>query len=224
MAESIEPLVRAWLAARSHVRGLPMPVADHGGYRIDTFSVAETARWVFPRMDAGLADLGRRITAPRHFLKLCGTDAALRAALPAYWRLHDHACFMIAGDAPPERPPPAGYRVESVRRDAVIAVRIVTADTGDLAASGYAADTGDAFVYDRIGTAPGHRRRGLGHALMAALRRGKTRGGAPELLVATADGRALYETLGWRVLSPYATASIPEAPPSRLSRAACQRR
>ena len=29
-------LVRGWLAARSLARGLPAPVADHGGWRVDT--------------------------------------------------------------------------------------------------------------------------------------------------------------------------------------------
>jgi hypothetical protein len=32
---------------------------------------------------------------------------------------------------------------------------------------------------------------------------------ATELLVATEAGKSLYETLGWRMISPYATAVLP---------------
>ncbi|NUS38217.1 MAG: GNAT family N-acetyltransferase, partial [Lysobacter sp.] len=86
----------------------------------------------------------------------------------------------------------------------------VLASDGGIAAHGTAAQTGDAFIYDRIETSPGHRRKGLGMAVMAALASTKESATTPQLLVATADGRALYETLGWTVLTPIAAAVIPE--------------
>jgi GNAT superfamily N-acetyltransferase len=82
----------------------------------------------------------------------------------------------------------------------------ILGEDGTLAASGYAAETSEAFVFDRIVTAPAHRRRGLGAGVMAALRAMRSRHDVPELLVATEEGRCLYQRLGWRVLSPYATA------------------
>lgn len=199
-------LLHAWLAARSIARGLPAPVADHGGFRVDTGSEAETVRWVFPQV-AGLGVLARTIAVPRHVLKLCGTDEELRAVLPAGWQLHALSYFMTAAGHSGEAPVPAGYAVERNCSAAVTAVRI-RALTGEIAASGYAAETGDAFVYDRILTAAGHRRRGLGRAVMAALHQAKRNSRTPGLLVATEAGRALYETLGWRTISPYSTASI----------------
>ena len=75
--------------------------------------------------------------------------------------------------------------------------------------SGFAADTAEAFVYDRILTALDHRRKGLGRALTTALRETRRDPNLPELLVATANGRALYRTMGWETLSTYSTASIP---------------
>jgi len=33
---------------------------------------------------------------------------------------------------------------------------------------------------------------------------------SPELLVATEDGRSLYVRLGWTVIAPFATATIPD--------------
>ena len=71
------------------------------------------------------------------------------------------------------------------------------------------------FVYDRIETAPAHRRRGLGRAVMAALADARRSRAASQVLVATDDGRALYARLGWSVYSTFATAVIPEDPANR---------
>ena len=196
---ALDPLLFAWLAARSIARGLPLPVASHGGYRVDTRSDTETARWVFAKPGPALEALARAIHAPRHFVKSCVTPDALHAALPGGWHVQPPGYFMIAGDAPHEPALAAGYQLETERRGAVIAVRVIAAD-GDLAASGHAAETAEA-----------HRRRGLGGVVMAALHRTKQRRDTPELLVATEDGRALYTRLGWRVLAPFSTGSIPDA-------------
>jgi GNAT superfamily N-acetyltransferase len=210
MSMRVDPtMLHAWLTARSLARGLPAPVADHGGFRVDTNSDAEIRRWVFPHMVDGLVELARTINAPGHLLKLCGTEDELRSALPAGWRLHSQAYFMSAGQSGVERPLPSGYDIAADRDGAVTAVRIRAGD-GELAASGYAAEADGVFVYDRIVTAAAHRRKGLGGALMTALRREKQNRQAPELLVASEDGRALYASLGWRTISPYNTASVAE--------------
>lgn len=186
-------------------RGLPSPVADHGGFRIDTNSDVETARWVFAAAGPELAKLARSIEKPGYFIKLCGTAESLRRALPAGWTILPPAYFMQARTEPAPQPLPEGYRVESERSGMVTAIRILT-EADALAASGYAAETSAAFAYDRIATQPPHRRKGLGRTLMTALHAAKTCSDTPELLVATEDGRALYSTLGWEIISPYATA------------------
>ncbi len=89
-------LVFAWQAAHSIARGSPAPVHDRGGIRVDTRSETETTRWVFPRMCDGLREIAQAITAPRHVLKLCGTDEALRSALPDRWEIQPTNHFMIA--------------------------------------------------------------------------------------------------------------------------------
>lgn len=207
---AVDPtILRAWLAARSIARGLPAPIADGGGFRIDTGTGSEVGRWVFPQVDARLVELGRTL-APGHLLKLCGTPDELRSALPGRWRVHPRAWFMAAGPEAAAGLVPDPYVLECDRRGPIVAARMWTA-AGALAASGFAAETCDAFVYDRIVTAPEHRRRGLAAAVMAALGRARRNRAAPQLLVATESGRALYAALGWRILSPYATASIDEA-------------
>lgn len=60
-------------------------------------------------------------------------------------------------------------------------------------------------VVDQVETAPDQRRRGLGRLVMrrltqAALDQGATVG----VLDATADGQALYESLGWAAQAPLA--------------------
>ncbi|WP_225881891.1 GNAT family N-acetyltransferase [Streptomyces aureocirculatus] len=58
---------------------------------------------------------------------------------------------------------------------------------------------GETVVVDRVVTHEPHRRRGLGGFVMGALTdEALNRGATLGVLGATEDGRALYETLGWR--------------------------
>ena len=210
-------MLHAWLSARSVARQLPPPVPEHGGHRVDTGTTDEVARWVFPQVNDGLAFLAHSIEEPCYLLKVCGTAEELRAVLPGRWRVHAPGHFMQSGTEWTDAPVSGGYTITLERHGAVAEVRI-RSDAGDLAASGYAAETSEAFVYDRIVTEPAHRRKGLARAVMAALRRAKQCRHTPELLVATENGRALYATLGWRTVSPYSTTSIAES--SQFSRIA----
>ncbi|UZK64644.1 GNAT family N-acetyltransferase [Sphingomonas sp. M1-B02] len=200
-------ILNAWLSARSIARGLPLPIPACGGFRVDTNSDSEVARWVFPRMGPGLEELARSISEPLYLLKLCGAADELRAVLPTGWQLYAPGYFMRATCAPTARPLPDGYAIKTKRIGTVLEAQIFF-ETGVLAASGYAVETHDVFIYDRIVTEPAHRRKGLGHALMLTLHAGRHRPNVPELLVATEDGQALYSALGWITVSPYSTASV----------------
>jgi len=204
-------LVFAWQAAHSVARGSPPPVHDRGGFRVDTHSEKEVKRWVFPQLSDGLRAIAHDIAAPRHYLKLCGSNEELRSALPARWEVQPANYFMMATVATLDtKPLPNGYRMELHQVGPVTRASIIAPD-GDLAASGCAAEAADVFIYDRIETAQDHRRKGLGIAVMIALgTRRKSRVG-PQLLVATEDGCNLYAKLGWTVLAPFATATIPES-------------
>lgn len=200
-------ILHAWLSARSVVRGLPLPVPDHGGYRVDTRSNIETARWVFPKVVPGLEELARSIREPRKFLKLCGTPEHMRGALSKRWQLHPLGYFMQAHNAPPARQLEDGYKVDVKRLGEVIEAHVIS-KAGLIAASGYAADSHGVFIYDRVTTQPEHRRKGLGHILMRTLYDARQHSSYPQLLVATEDGLALYSALGWTTISSYTTASI----------------
>ena len=204
-------LLRAWLTARSLARSLAPPIDEFGGFRLEGNSEKEVRRWVFAGPCPGIEMLGRSIREPRHFIKLCGTEGELRGALFEPWAVRGGSWFMGLqgeGAAVPALPP--GYDLRASGLGAVTRVEIRSND-GGLAASGYAAETSDAFVYDRIETDRAHRRRGLGRAVMAALQACRRSQSARQLLIATAEGERLYSTLGWTKLSPYSTAFLPEA-------------
>lgn len=211
VSSQVDPkLVYAWQAAHSLARNSPPPVHDRGGFRVDTDSEKELKRWVFPKLCEGLYDVARDISSPRHYLKLCGTNEELRSALPAKWEIQPQNYFMKAAEMVRETSSlPDGYRIELHHAGPVTRVQIV-ASNGDIAAAGSAAETMDAFVYDRIETASDHRRKGLGIAVMRALESARKSSMSPQLLVATEDGRSLYVRLGWTDIAPFATAVIPE--------------
>lgn len=206
----IDPkLVFAWQAAHSIARGSPAPVHDRGGFRVDTHSEKETKRWVFPELCEGLREIANEVVAPRHYLKLCGSDEELRSALPARWEIQPANYFMTTAAALDTKPLPDGYRME-LHRAGPVARACVIAPDGAVAANGSAAEAADVFIYDRIETAQEHRRKGLGIAVMVALGSARKSPASTQLLVATEDGRGLYANLGWTVLAPFAAATIPD--------------
>lgn len=195
------------MEARSVARQLPPPVDDHGGFRVDTRSASEVARWVYPAVSPGLVALGQSISQSLNLIKLCGTMDELCAVLPSRWQPYGSGYFMTAFRQRGQSQIPFGYAAFLEQHEGRFFARIT--HNGGTAASGYAAETEDVFIYDRIETQPLHRRKGLGSAVISLLRSAKTRTSLPEALVATDDGRKLYERLGWQTLSPYSTACVP---------------
>ena len=203
-------LVRNWLSARSIARGLPRPVPDSGGWRVDTASAEEARRYVFANPADGLRRLGETVGEPRVLLKLCGSEDLMREMLPRRWQIQRTSYMMVrASSGGAEVPLPRGYRKVPVEQNGpVITSRIYTSD-GALAASGYAVETEQVFIYDRILTETDHRRLGLATAVMAILSSRRRSKASRQVLVATPQGRCLYEELGWEIYSPYTTASLP---------------
>lgn len=200
-------LIGNWLRARSICHGLPAPVPDRGGWRLDTARPGELRRHVFGAPCDGLRELGATVEIPKVFLKLCGSGDELLALLPPRWRLDEPRYVMVAGTWPAAVPLAAGYTLRLTRAGAVTTVRIMSAH-GAVAATGHAAEWAGVFVYDRIETAPAHRRRGLGAGVMHALRQARLDRAAVEILVATKAGQALYRSLGWDTISDYSTAFV----------------
>jgi len=207
----------AWNRGWAHARGVAPPVPHADGFRIDVGLPRQVVRYVFPRATATISRLGEAITQPWAFLKANATGAELRALLPPQWQLQPDGFMMTCNEAPFRGVAalPAGYVLHV--DDAAAAqtgrahVRLDAPD-GSPAASGHLALVGRHAIYDRIVTDDAHQRRGLGRAVMHALQRvAHAHGRHAGVLVATPMGRLLYESLGWRLHAPWATAVIPGA-------------
>jgi GNAT superfamily N-acetyltransferase len=107
---------------------------------------------------------------------------------------------------------PDGYTLDVSTTGRLLKAAVRTAD-GAPAATGQAGLTGGYAIFDQIATEPGHRRKGLGGAVMSALSAAAAPHGATTgVLVATAEGRALYRHLGWQEISAVTAAHVPQEP------------
>ena len=209
---AVDPaLVETWITGWALARETPPPVPDHGGYRVEVGWPDQRRRHVFSSIGSGLIDLGRWVEEPHVFLKCMTTAEALRAVLPARWTVETRGGFMGLDRLAtgPTRGAGEGYRSQVIEEGSAQVVRFLSLPDRSEAAAGRVVLVDDCAIFDRIVVAPAHRRRGLGSALMGALgREARARGARRGLLIATEEGRALYESLGWRLLSPYASAVI----------------
>lgn len=207
-------LLKAWLCARSLSRGLPQPVPDFGGLRVDSGLPNETRRYLFARPVNGLRELAGLVREPRIPLKLCDTPEVMRSYLPSCWEISPSNFVMTCREDAdrPDRPQPvSGFSLELKSESGVTEACVLSAD-GELAASGYAAQHDDVFIYDRILTKENYRRKGLGTIIMTALASARPASARLQVLVATPAGRELYRSLGWTDYAPYTSAVIPEQP------------
>jgi hypothetical protein len=199
-------LVERWETGRSLARGLPRPVHDDGGLRVDVGSPGEMRRHVFLDAGAALQRCAARNDAPHFVLKAAVAPQAMRSALPPRWTIDDPGYLMIGPPHGGEKAElPSGYSISVVNEHGGQMVRVLAGAA--LAAAGRVSVHAGCAVFDQILTEAAHRRRGLGTAVMQTLDALAQSAGATErLLVATAAGRLLYERLGWHVLAPWSTA------------------
>ena len=211
---SPDEIFLAWIRGWARTREVAPPTPHADGFRIEVGLPTQAARYVFARPSPALRDLGAAIAQPWIYLKACATSDELRALLPGRWRIEEQH-WMMACDARPfpgggAQPPGYALHVDDEgARSGRAHVRVLTPG-GDLAASGHVALDETFAIYDRIVTEPAHQRRGLGRAVMHTLQAlARTHGRHVGALVATDQGRRLYESLGWRLHAPWATAVIP---------------
>lgn len=151
------------------------------------------------------------VDAPHIYVDIAAPRGTILPHIPLHWQPRDAMWLMAAGtDMPEARPTPdfiievdeSAQRFEAMARDS----------DGALAARGVLGIHGTTAVYDQIVTEPQFGRRGLGSAIMAELGRQAARRGVTEcLLVATSDGKALYERLGWTLRSDIVSVISPSA-------------
>jgi GNAT superfamily N-acetyltransferase len=193
-------LVRAWADGWAIARGTPPPVEVAEGYRIDVNRPGHRTRYVLPQHSPELA---ARLTAPDTWLKIC----APAPQLDERWQVQAPE-YLMSTQLTAETPVcPPEYELTATRAGSVVTV--VVSRRGETAARGMVAVSGEYAVIDQVVTEPDHQRRGLGTTVIRALGQAASRSGARTgVLVATADGLALYSRLGWSLVSPVTAARL----------------
>jgi hypothetical protein len=209
---SVNPyIVETWLKGWSVARGLPAPVKENGVLFVNVGWPQQVMRYVFPGPTDKFRYLAETIDDPWVFLKVCAKPETVKQLLPSRWVIQAPAFMMTCYDTMTvsRTELPGGYVLNINKNTPVPIVRVLTPDHRE-AAIGRVVFVNDFAIYDRIETHPGHRRKGLGSIVMKTLEElGINCGIRKGVLVATAEGRALYEKIGWSIYTPYTTAVIP---------------
>ncbi|QES53882.1 GNAT family N-acetyltransferase [Streptomyces venezuelae] len=196
-------IARSWVDGWTVSRRTPKPVDAPWGLSIQVGLASQTVRHVLLDADAETArGLVAAVTEPATWIKGFLAPEVMEAWFPPEWEPVDPGFLMAVDLRPSPVRPPDGYTVTAETADGVVTVSVLAAG-GEPAARGQIGLTGAACVFDQIVTEEAHRRLGLGTVVMGALTAAATEhGAATGILGATVQGRALYETLDWKVLAP----------------------
>ncbi|GAA1878304.1 hypothetical protein GCM10009753_01800 [Streptantibioticus ferralitis] len=192
-----------WVVSRRR----PAPVEKPWGLYVEVGRPDQVGRHVLPdAVETAVRQAAASVTVPCTWLKVPMEPEETAAWLPPGWVVDmDEAGHLMAAELRATDPvPPGGYTPSVQTRDRVVYVRVHDA-AGELAAKGQMALLGQATVVDCVTTEAAHRRRGLGAFVMRTLADHAVAEGATlGVLGATDEGRALYETLGWKAHAPLA--------------------
>ncbi|MBB6370261.1 GNAT family N-acetyltransferase [Chryseobacterium shigense] len=204
-------IVEKWLKAWSLSRKLPLPAQYKSGFRVEVGEENQKVRYVFPELNNDFLDLSKLINEPWIYLKVCASPDEVKNSVPERWEIQPPGYMMYClgpmknrGQALCE-----DYHLEYEKYNSTTVVKII-AENGELASTGRIVMVDDLAVYDRIITEEKHRRKGLAVFLMLELEKiALSNDICNNFLVATEDGKMLYESLGWKLYSPYISIVIP---------------
>ncbi len=203
----VADLVSTWVAGWAVSRGTPRPARTPWGFYLEVGLPDHLGRHVLPEPgEFAVRGAAASVTVPHTWLKVPMDPDEVGRWLPRGWVVdREETGHLMAVDLCVTDPvAPEGYTATVETREGVTYVRVHDA-AGEPAAQGQMAVLGEATVVDRVVTEEAHRRRGLGGFVMRTLADlAVARGAALGVLGATDDGRALYETLGWKAHAPLA--------------------
>lgn len=201
----VSDLAAAWVAGWCRSRGFDAPerVGDAFWSRPHEDGRDRELLWPDPDkpVDAdllatvGASTIPTWVAVATHDVSTTQGVLAEHGVVPAGW---PEWLMSVRLEVVPEATCPAGFTCHLDERSQVLFGEIRTADN-QLACSGQMAlAPGGGVVADRIVTEEEFRRRGLGRHLMSQLNAAARKLGATHgLLIASADGHALYAALGW---------------------------
>lgn len=205
-------IIEKWLKAWSLSRKLPLPLHYKSGFKVEVGEERQKIRYVFSELNDDFIELSKQIDEPWIYLKVCASPDEVKKMITDQWVMQPPGYMMCCFG--PMNIKAAhlceGYRIESEKYNSTTVIKII-AENGELASVGRVVMVDDLAVYDRIITEEKHQRKGLATFLMQELEKvAVSRGISNNFLVATEAGRSLYQSMGWKLYSPYTSVVIPK--------------
>ncbi|PWN71773.1 N-acetyltransferase [Chryseobacterium phosphatilyticum] len=206
-AEIVENWLKGWCLSRE----VPFPVQYKSGFKVFVGDEKQKERYVFPELNEDFFQLAQEIDEPWVYLKVSTSPDQFIENIPEKWELQPQGYLMTCFHPMkfPETSLAEGYHLEFSEYNITFVVKIV-AENGEQASIGRVSLIDDVAVYDRIITEIPHQRKGLASFLLKELEKiALSKGFSNNLLVATEEGKFLYETLGWKVYCLHTSIVIP---------------
>jgi GNAT superfamily N-acetyltransferase len=201
MTDDLTDLAARWVRAWTYARGLDVSQVD-GWPLVHVGSATRETEIVCiePGVEAFAALLPHIAGDPRAMLTVIAGDVSpyTSLTLPPGIRVDRDDETLMVGPLAAVALPAIDPDFSTHWQDLGHQLKYVVEHEDRVAAEGYVGVLGTDAVYDAVETTPAYQRRGLGRHVMAALAiRAIERGAASGILAATAQGRLLYESLGW---------------------------
>lgn len=204
-------IIEKWLTAWSLSRNLPLPVPFRSGFKVDVGWENQKARYVFPALNEDFIQLAESTDEHSVYLKVCASPDELKKVISGKWTIQPQGYMMSCFHRMKfrDRKLPSGYRLCFDHYNSTHVIRITT-QNNETAATGRVVMVDDLAVYDRILTDLPHQRKGLATILMKELESiAHSHRVFKNLLVATEEGKSLYNSIGWEIYSLYTSLVIP---------------
>ncbi|MBV6323551.1 GNAT family N-acetyltransferase [Duganella violaceipulchra] len=155
-----------------------------------------------------LLELIDKLHTPGTWLKVCAHPEKVIPLLHENWQVQAPEYLMAVALQGAVAGPHDGYLLSLSTTGAVTEAELRDVD-GQLAARGRVAHSDGVATFDQIVTELLHQRKGLGRVIMATLVNASiAQEASVGVLVATEQGRALYQAIGWAMVSPVTAAVI----------------
>ena len=206
---NVAPTATAWAKGWTLTRNKSSPVGLAYGCKIDLGLPEHLERHVVVDDDEGiLRELTGRLQTPGTWLKVCAHPEKVIPLLHENWQVQAPEYLMAVALKDAVAGPHDGYLLSLSTSGAVTEAELRDMN-GQLAAKGRVAHSDGVATFDQIVTEPMHQRKGLGRVIMATLVNASiAQEASVGVLVATEQGRALYQAIGWAMVSPVTAAVI----------------
>jgi GNAT superfamily N-acetyltransferase len=206
---NVVPTATAWAKGWTLTRSKASPVSQSYGCKIDLGLPDHLERHLVVDYDAGtLRELISSLQTPGTWLKVCAHPEKVIPLLHENWQVQPPEFLMAMALNDTAAVKPDGYQLSLSTCGTVTDAELRDMD-GQLAARGRVAHSDGIATFDQIVTEPAHQRKGLGRVIMATLANLSVAQEAKVgVLVATEQGRALYQAMGWMLVSSVTAAVI----------------